>query len=199
HFDQLQHHYRVHKEIADLYRHHYLKPLAERLPHQQSATIPFPMPISLRSIHRRAVFIPHSHKDSGRKNAKEVQIISSLVKDFISQGIEPSQIGIVTPFRQQINALRAQLPYVGLTIDTVERFQGDERDIIIYSACINNGRWLSRIQAINHSPPRHTDTRLLVAISRAKHLFIMTGNPDILLQDTHYEEVITRCQIITLP
>ncbi len=198
HFDQLQHHYRVHKEIADLYRHHYLKPLTEQLPHQLSTTIPFPMPNPLRPIYRRAIFIPHSHKDSGKKNAKEVQIVSSLVRDFISQGIKPSQIGIVTPFRQQINALRTQLPYAGLTIDTVERFQGDERDIIIYSACINNSRWLNRIQAINQAPPQHTDTRLLVAVSRAKHMFILTGNPDILLQDTHYEEVITRCQIITL-
>ncbi len=199
HFDQLQHHFRVHKEIADLYRHHYMKPLIEKLPHQQTSSPPFPLPNTLRKIYSRTIFIPHSHKDSGKKNSKEVQIVSLLVNGFISQGIEPSQIGIVTPFRQQINALRIQLPYAGLTIDTVERFQGDERDIIIYSACINNNRWLNRIQSINQAPPRHTDTRLLVAISRAKHLFIMTGNPDILLQDTHYEEVITRCQIITMP
>ena len=198
-YDQLQNHYRTHKDIADLYRKHYTKPLIERLPHQKTTSPPFKLPPPFHAIHKRAIFIPHSSKETGKRNLKEVDIVSNVVKLLTASGIKSRQIGIVTPFRQQINALRNVLPYQDLIIDTVERFQGDERDIIIYSASVNNINWLNRIRTINYAPPRETDTRLLVAISRAKHLFIMTGNPDILLKDQHYEDVISQCQLLVMP
>jgi DNA polymerase III delta prime subunit len=118
-----------------------------------------------------------------RFNIREAQIIGKLVADFFelfnkTQQLEISQqLGIISPYRNQNNLIASELRSRGLSdkllenirIDTVDRFQGDEREIIIISLTNSND---SHIIGQLHRDWR----RMNVSISRAKSKLIILGN-----------------------
>jgi superfamily I DNA and/or RNA helicase len=60
-----------------------------------------------------------------------VQLVARLIQDY---GLKPEQVGIITPYRGQRNVIRDELePEYTVDVETVDGFQGRERDIIIYS------------------------------------------------------------------
>src|SRR5436190_18762932 len=76
------------------------------------------------------VFVPVESERDGRSNPEEAQVVVDLVSSFTrDRGIHPESIGVVSPFRAQVVLLRQMLSGTGVTVDTVERFQGGERDI----------------------------------------------------------------------
>src|SRR5215475_8303226 len=80
------------------------------------------------------VFIPVESSRDGRSNPDEAAVVVDLVRSFArDRGIQPESIGIVSPFRAQVVLLRQMLAETGVTVDTVERFQGGERDVMILS------------------------------------------------------------------
>ena len=75
-----------------------------------------------------------------------------------------------------------------LTIDTVDRFQGNDRDIIIFSSVISD---------INHLTDFFEDERRLnVSITRAKKKFIIVGNYNILSKSKLFSKFLDYCTII---
>jgi hypothetical protein len=98
-------------------------------------------------------------------------------------------IGIITPYRRQIALIRAELRQQGLalaetmTIDTVERYQGSQRDIILYSLCLNTSEQLDHITSIAMDEEDVIDRKLNVALTRAKQQMIITGNSFIMGQN----------------
>ena len=104
-------------------------------------------------------------------------------------------IGVITPFRAQIASIThlAYLRQVDLsmvTIDTVERYQGGARDIIIMSCAVNAQRTLSRITSVNTDG---VDRKLNVAVTRARQQFILIGNEAILQTENAYASLISLC------
>ena len=87
-----------------------------------------------------------------------------------------NSIGIITPYRAQIAQIRQQLlaeniDVESLTIDTVERYQGGARDIILISLCTNN---FAQLDALVSMSEEGVDRKLNVALTRArKHLVIL--------------------------
>ena len=101
-------------------------------------------------------------------------------------------IGVITPFRAQIAQIRAclqerNLPLDLITIDTVERYQGGARDIIILSTCVNNP---DQIDAICSISEEGIDRKLNVAITRARKQFVLIGNRELLESSPSYEFLI---------
>ena len=106
---------------------------------------------------------------------------------------------MITPFRAQIAAIlhRAYLldiPMHNVTVDTVERYQGGARDIILMSAAVNNRFNLSRIISLNEEG---IDRKLNVAVTRAKHQFVLLGNESILMSEHAYRALIGMSARIT--
>jgi len=70
---------------------------------------------------------------------------STSVNEFLKYGIQPDQIGIITPFRLQVNTIKSKVfsslgeKYTdildALQIDTIDRFQGSQKDIVLISLC----------------------------------------------------------------
>ena len=82
-------------------------------------------------------------------------------------GIEGEKIGIITPYVAQVKKLREMIEDKSIEINTVDSFQGREKDIIIYSVTGTNE---NRIKFASHS------NRLNVALTRAKCRLIVVGN-----------------------
>jgi DNA replication ATP-dependent helicase Dna2 len=104
-------------------------------------------------------------------------------------------IGVITPYRAQIAMIRQTLGEQGLaadeiTIDTVERYQGGARDIIIISLCTNS---LSQLNGMISLSEEGVDRKLNVALTRARNYLIILGNPELLEQKAIYKALMEHC------
>lgn len=112
-----------------------------------------------------------------------------------------NSIGIITPYRSQIALIRReihalQIPALyDITIDTVERYQGSQRDLIIYSFSINKTYQLDFLAAnVLEDSGQLIDRKLNVALTRARKQLFIIGNPDILVHNPTYEQFIAHIQ-----
>jgi superfamily I DNA and/or RNA helicase len=77
-----------------------------------------------------------------------------------------------------------------ITVDTVERFQGSQRDVIIYGTAVATSTDLRTITSETRVDGRVVDRKLNVACTRARQQFIMLGHPEILSQSESYAEAL---------
>ena len=110
-----------------------------------------------------------------RKNLAEAEAVSELVRRHIAMGVSPAFIGVVSPFRAQVALIRKMVQEPGITVDTVERFQGGERDVMILSLVRPQG-----------SEFVFDERRFNVAITRARRKLILVAHPD-LFRNSRYE------------
>jgi len=116
-----------------------------------------------------------SHFCRGRTNERQIDIID---KEILPD-IENSEIGVIAPYRAQVELLKTRFANKGLEIDTVHKFQGKERDYIILSTVSNKVQMYeddSRIDFLNNP------NLLNVAISRAKDKLYILASEEILNQ-----------------
>jgi len=137
----------------------------------------------------------------GKKNEAEANLVVKIVEEIKMlynkncKNFDNSKtIGIIAPFRNQIALIKQKLEeaniknYEDITVDTVERFQGSQRDIIILSFAINSPFQLNGI--INTNDEGSVDRKLNVALTRAKEQLILIGNDAILLKNMIYKNLI---------
>lgn len=170
------------------------------LPHQLEET-PYeagPTPqdsINQLLLERRMVFIPAEAPDhltcSDKTNPNEARIVATLLAHIYrltESRFDPNRtVGVIVPYRNQIAMIRKeiarlQLPALqDISIDTVERYQGSQRDIIIYSFTIQNFSQLNFLTANTFQEGNFLiDRKLNVALTRARKQLLLTGNPHIL-------------------
>lgn len=170
------------------------------LPHQLEET-PYeagPTPqdsIDQLLLERRMVFIPAEAPDhltcSDKTNPNEARIVATLLAHIYrltESRFDPNRtVGVIVPYRNQIAMIRKeiarlQLPALqDISIDTVERYQGSQRDIIIYSFTIQNFSQLNFLTANTFQEGNFLiDRKLNVALTRARKQLLLTGNPHIL-------------------
>jgi superfamily I DNA and/or RNA helicase len=98
-----------------------------------------------------------------RENPGEAKVCALVVRDLIAGGMAAEDIGVITPYSGQVALLRTELdPEVeaGLEIDSVDGFQGREKEAIVFSAVRSN--------PLNSVGFLADERRLNVAITRAK-------------------------------
>ena len=100
----------------------------------------------------------------------------------------PEDIGIISPYEQQVNQLKEKLGDTGIDIKTVDGFQGREKEVIVISFVrANESGQLGFL----------TDYRRLnVALTRAKRKLILIGNAPTLRNDAHYKKLLERVTIL---
>ena len=81
-----------------------------------------------------------------------------------------------------------------ISVDTVERYQGSERDVIIYSFCVNHPYQLRFLANLTEENGVQIDRKLNVALTRARKRMIMVGVPKLLKQNAIYSRLIDSLQ-----
>jgi DNA replication ATP-dependent helicase Dna2 len=157
-------------------------------------------------FNERLIYIPSSSslKEAYMKtNQDEARITIALISEW-QKKLEAKKlnwtIGVITPFRAQIAAIthlghQMNMDLSKVTIDTVERYQGGARDIIIMSCAVNSQQTLSRITSVNADG---VDRKLNVAVTRARQQFILIGQKEILQHEAAYSALIEMSKIYTM-
>ncbi|QBD79109.1 AAA family ATPase [Ktedonosporobacter rubrisoli] len=137
-----------------------------------------------------------------KRSDAEARVICMLVAELLARGIEAEEIGIIAPYRAQVANIRRHLfsgtdtwqaldpQQTALNIDTVDRFQGGERTVIIMSF------------ATTHEPEPGSQRReflldphrLNVALTRAQRKLILVGNLAALASLPTFSRLITYCR-----
>lgn len=143
----------------------------------------------------------NSNPLSDKINTQEADIVVELSKAILkiykakNLPFDPLKtLGIITPYRNQIALIKHKLHETGIPelqnsmIDTVERFQGSQREIIILSFCINKPYQLDFFCNLNEDET--VDRKLNVAITRARQQLFLIGNEYILAQNPIYKKLI---------
>ncbi len=107
-------------------------------------------------------------------NPEEVELIERLIAYLLEQGYTLDEIGVISPYRAQADALKETLAKYGSefernSVGTVHTFQGGQKAVIIFST--RQCRESDPVQFINRRP-----NLLYTAVSRARELFILVGN-----------------------
>jgi superfamily I DNA and/or RNA helicase len=130
---------------------------------------------------RPATLVLAEHHTDAQQSAVEVEIIAALAARLLLEyGLKPTQLAILAPHRAQNNAIAQRLaqrlsedrPGAGITlpvIDTVERLQGAERDVVLVSLTTSDPDLLE-------SPFLNNPNRFNVSITRARHKLVVVGS-----------------------
>ncbi|WP_243345526.1 DEAD/DEAH box helicase [Parabacteroides sp. FAFU027] len=209
--DMLHRQGRMHEEVAEFankaFYHNRLRVVPtphqeEDLPYEQKGEDSFTQLLASKRIH----FFPTTTSSSDisfKINSNEAKLTAEIcrsVYDLYKLNDIPfhggESVGIITPYRSQIAAIRRELQNTGITelqglsVDTVERFQGGQRDVIIYSFCVNRLHQLAFLPNITIDEGVEVDRKLNVALTRAKKQLFILGNPEILEKNPIYKRLL---------
>ena len=203
---------RMHPDIADFAnRKFYAKeqlecvPLAHQLETELSYNEESEDALDNMLKAHRMIFIPSMPckqlNISEKVNTDEARIIADLLRRLFRQmnkDFDPQKsVGVIVPYRNQIAMIRKEIERLeipaleGISIDTVERYQGSQRDVILYSFTIQSRYQLDFLTANTfYEEGQAIDRKLNVAITRARKQLILTGNESTLRQNQLFAELI---------
>ncbi len=209
-YDMLHYQGRMNVDVASFPNHAFygglLRPVG--LPHQsgQLELSPEMSESTFASLlTRRVAFLPslpEPFAHSSKMNTSEASIVARLAEAVYRQyastsSFSPSQtLGVITPYRSQIALIKKELAAIGIPeldevlVDTVERFQGSERDVIIYSFCVNHAYQLKFLANLMEENGVWVDRKLNVVLTRARKQIFLTGVPALLELNPIYAELL---------
>ena len=183
-------HFRMHEEIADLvnpFYHGLLRSGTER--QKAPAEIGF-----------RLCFIPSDYEPSYKRHRGEAAAVAKIlreIKDRYGRRFTEDTVGVVTPWRAQVGAIRAAVddPQIleKVTIDTVERFQGGEKDIILVSMAVFDPSQMELLESVDGTGS--VDRKLNVTVSRAREKLVVLGYEPALRASRFYAELLDRMHV----
>ncbi len=134
------------------------------------------------------VFMDTEGREKQRKgstsfyNEEEARLCKKLVEYLLKVGLKAEDIGVISPYEDQVNFLEELIKIENLEIKTVDGFQGREKEVIIIS--------FVRANPYGDLGFLKDYRRLNVALTRAKRKLIMVGNVKTLGKDNVYGELI---------
>jgi DNA replication ATP-dependent helicase Dna2 len=119
---------------------------------------------------RPVVWLRVDHRQPGSRSQEEANAVADVVEDLVRRhGVAPAEIAVIAPFRAQVQLLRTTIAHKALpgiealVVDTVERIQGQEREVVVVSLTAGDPAESKGKGAFHLSL-----NRLNVALSRAR-------------------------------
>ncbi len=193
---------RMHPDIAAFpnamfYRREQLQPVP--CPHQLEEQLDYGVPSEdhldeiLKS--RRVVFLPSRDDQS-----VEITLLHRIYRQYGEAHFDPYHtVGVIVTYRHQIASIRHEIAQLGIplleqiSIDTVERYQGSQRDVIICSFGVENPFQLNFLTSnCIEEDGCVIDRKLNVAMTRARKQLLLVGNQEVLRKNAIYAALIRR-------
>ncbi|MBQ7742071.1 MAG: DNA2/NAM7 family helicase [Bacteroidaceae bacterium] len=168
----------------------------------------------------RVLFVDCPPIDDGvndKINSAEATIVAKCLTDITAlyeangRQLTADDVGVIVPYRNQIAMVRSKLHECGLhhladaAIDTVERYQGSQRDIIIYSFTVRHVGQLGFLSSSTYiededgsCEPYPVDRKLNVALTRAREQMVLVGNAPLLRRNHLFARLIEGTPVVTL-
>ncbi|MGI4870267.1 MAG: AAA domain-containing protein [Janthinobacterium lividum] len=205
--------YRSHADLAALVNEAFYEgQLRCPLPwqHEPLARPSWPAPADafLQRVRReRLVFVPtrRQPEDLSMKESAQEAELAARAAAYVAQGYGPdfnpeTTLGIIASYRNQAARIRARLAQLAVewqmpdllkvSVDTVERYQGSQRDVIIVSFCCHHEHQIELMVSPDESG--QVDRKLNVALTRARQQLILLGNEVILARAPHHAALLAR-------
>lgn len=133
-------------------------------------------------INKPEVLFCHFHQSFHSRSEFEADLIAEFVEEYLENGVNADEIAIITPFRAQVRQINKSLSKLTdyesikdeLFVDVIERIQGQERDIVIYSLATSDP-----IKAEQRAEFFFNPNRFNVALTRARKKRIVVANKDL--------------------
>ena len=117
-----------------------------------------------------------------RQNSEEASLVVKKIESLIGQNVPANCIAVITPYAAQARLIRRLCEVDGVEVDTVDGFQGREKEVVIIS-CVR----CNREGAIGFLG----DTRRMnVALTRAKRKLIVIGDSATLANHEFYSDLL---------
>ncbi|HSG45345.1 MAG TPA: AAA domain-containing protein [Anaerolineales bacterium] len=159
-----------------------------------------------------AVFLDLCHQNTTVRSRIEAEVVVELILSLLMREVLPEEIGVVVPYRAQSRLIRSLLRrnlmddeiIQKLVVDTVERMQGQERDVVLVSFATASSKFAAQVADFLFQPQR-----LNVAVTRPRTKLILVGSHHMLDAD-HYDpnqaktmdllrDLIGSCLHLTVP
>lgn len=119
---------------------------------------------------------------SSRRNPQEADLACKRVREWLAAGVPASGIAIITPYAAQVRLVREMLRGTGVEVDSVDGFQGREKEAIIITFVRSNPEgdigFLADIRRTN------------VALTRARRALVAIGDSATLAHHPFYERLL---------
>ncbi len=123
-----------------------------------------------------------------RFNPHEADLVARKIKELLDAGVAAAGIAVIAPYAAQVRLLREKLPIPGLEIDSVDGFQGREKDAVVLSLVRSNAEgeigFLADVRRIN------------VALTRARRKLLVIGDSATLSYDPFFESLVAYIESI---
>ncbi len=177
-------HFRMHDDIAALVNPFYGGMLRSGCPRQQE-----------KSLLPRLHFVPSAYEPVFKRHQGEAARVAELLEEIkrrYGKKFTADTVGVVTPWRAQIGVIKSAIDDAEIlekvTIDTVERFQGGEKDIMIVSMAVFNSSQMALLESVDANG--EVDRKLNVTLSRAREELILLGYEPALMASPFYARVL---------
>ncbi len=136
-------------------------------------------PADLPAVLRGGVsFIDPDGERDGNRNVREAERVAAIVDEYLDAGVDATDIGVIAPFRAQVAAITR---LTDVTVDTVDRFQGSSKAVIVVSFVATGDL---------DGPIFEDHRRVNVALTRAKKQLTLVGDAAALGSDPFYERML---------
>ena len=207
--------YRMHEELAGLVNQDFYDgQLRCPLPWQAEPLNRAAWPASVdeftaRLRAQRVVFVPtrRQPEDLSMKESAQEAELAGQAAAYVAQGYGPkfnpeTTLGIIASYRNQAARIRARLAQLAVelalpalaqvSVDTVERYQGSQREVIIVSFCCHHEHQLELM--VSPDETGQVDRKLNVALTRARQQLVLLGNEAMLARAPHHAALLARVQ-----
>ena len=187
----LSHQGRMHPDVAHFASQHFYGSWLTPVPvaHQKETTLNYNLPAqdaldAALQQHRMLFF---------EGDTEMVITLAQRIRRFYGERFDPQKtLGIIVTYRKQIAAIRAAVPDV--SIDTVERYQGSQREVIIYAVGVDRHYQMDFLTASTFvdDEGQVVDRKLNVALTRARKQMLMVGHSAILRENELFRQLIDK-------
>jgi DNA replication ATP-dependent helicase Dna2 len=138
---------------------------------------PRSLPAHLRD---QVVFLDPEGRAHGHRNPTEADTVAETVSAYLEGGVPAADIGVIAPYRAQVAEITGRVPE-GVAVDTVDRFQGSSKEVIVVSFVATDSL---------EGPIFEDYRRVNVALTRAKKALVLVGDAEALSSDEVYGRMV---------